>query len=175
MITFEDLLARAPLDDLRALAGLSAVELLDVEFPNAVSQAGLAALIIGEHTLEGALSSKDIRALALKYLDTQEAVEICRALGVPHLDPARTLENLDTDFNPVHGDRFYGYFGAAHTPELIGAVEATRRARPLDRIPESGQQLEAYARLRRKLSDRNVDILVQMPFGSALLRGSPGD
>lgn len=170
MITFENLLARLPIEELRRLAGASAVELLDADFPNAGNQEGLAALIIGQHTLEGVLASKEIRSLALKELSPPEGVEICKALGLPHLDPIRTLENLDTEYNPVHGEKFYGFFGVAHAAVSTAPSETTRRARPLDRMPESRDQLDAYGHLRRLISARDTDVLVQMPLGTGKLR-----
>ncbi|MGV2105349.1 hypothetical protein ACQZ4X_04685 [Agrobacterium vitis] len=170
MFTFADLLSRAPLDELRNLAGPSAVELLDAEFPKAVNQEGLAALIIGQHTLAGALGSDAIRMVALNELHAEEAVQICKALGVPHLDPPATLRKLDLQFNLVHAERFFGFFGAPFFRGSPAPVDATRRAGPKERLAEHVQQNQVYRELRRRLADRTADVVVQMPFGAGKLR-----
>lgn len=174
LITFENLLARLPIEELRRLAGNNAVELLDADFPNASNQEGLAALIIGQHTLEGVLADKEIRGLAIRELKSPEAVNICKALGLPHSDPIRTLENLDTENNSVHGQKFFGFFGVAHETASTAPSETTRRARPDSRMAESREQLDAYGRLRRLISARDTDVLVQMPLGTGKLRTVSG-
>lgn len=163
MQTLSTLLARADRQRLETLAGDDAVKLLRA-FIGPLSEAALAALIVNMRGVHECLKDEGIRNFAFDQLTEAEAKTICDlVLKVDTGTPMHTVRQVDFQQNATYMSRLLSYFGEGEAPVPDALDDKSEYITPTNDLTRV--QREAYCLLRDGLSDRKVDILLQMPFG----------
>lgn len=169
LLSLSEVLARAPKDELKELVGENAFKLLE-RVAGASSPNALANLIVSQLGLTEALRSEPVRTLALKNLETAEAVYLCEQLGFPTIDPLKILVRANYDQILPYAQTLFSFFGADFDPLEAATPPKSRMAIPARAIDMDASQLRAFATLRQSIAIPGTDVLVRMPLGSGKIR-----
>ncbi|MGW5837958.1 DEAD/DEAH box helicase family protein [Methylorubrum extorquens] len=129
---------------------------------------GLAELIVRQTGAAEALRTKDVRDIVLAALDPDEREDLCRVLGHPRGDTARTLKGAQFDRIASHLELLFGWLAVPFETEDLRDEEETRQAPPAHKLND--HQRSAFRDLRRRLDESGSATLLHMPVGAGKLR-----
>ncbi|MEX3938187.1 DEAD/DEAH box helicase [Paraburkholderia sp. BR10937] len=163
-------LARSAPELLRPLLGAEAISLIERVGSEALTQRGLAYMIVSRLGENRVLRDPQVRGLVFDTLEASEADNLVELLELPPIAARMTLNhaNFDTDIQRLHVlEQWYGI--ASRDPgqspqdrEGSRKVSARNILRP--------DQLNAYRELRRIIGKPPACALVHMPVGAGKLR-----
>jgi DNA repair protein RadD len=109
-LRFDDLLARADDEILQTLLGNAGMRLLTLLDPRLANPTKLKDIVIGLHSREGLLRSREARNLIFEILRPNEARNLARLLKVDHTDAYTSLKSLRLPKGSARENEMFHFF-----------------------------------------------------------------
>lgn len=162
-------LARAGVEELTALAGRDAVELLSKVESKALNASALADVVVRRLGGAEVLRQKALRTTLLTSLKIAEATQLASVLGLEGEDPYGSLMALDFDRSVSAMDTLHAHFGVpfAAEEEIADLPDTIETQGPYTLF---AHQRRASQAVQRILAEDFARVLLHMPTGAGKTR-----
>ncbi|MDF5731129.1 MAG: DEAD/DEAH box helicase [Rhizonema sp. PD38] len=167
---FDDLLSRADDEILQILLGSAAVRLIKLLDPSLATPTRLREILLGLHTPESLLLSKDSRTLLLDLLRPEQAKILATIMYIPNTDNAfQALKEAQVRRGSNRERALFEFFELT-LPQIEESVETPSLELVASGYPLFAHQRIAARKVKQHLKQEPRRVLLHMPTGSGKTR-----
>lgn len=167
---FDALLSRADDETLQTILGSAVIRLLKLLDSSLVTPTKLREILLGLHSPESLLLSKEHRTSLIYLLRPEQAKILATILGESnHKDVFDTLREIKIRRGSDHECALFKFFELP-TPQPISAIEISQTATSSPEYPLFAHQRRAAYQVKQYLNQEPKRVLLHMPTGSGKTR-----